>query len=72
MIVLWVASFTACAPTRALEPGAQANMPMGAQEAPKPNQGRLLKDDNRPMTWQTRLTFEGQFRLGPYNVDPHI
>lgn len=25
-----------------------------------------------PMTWQTRLNFEGQFRPGPYNVDPHI
>lgn len=68
MIVLWVAGFTACAPTRALESGAQTNMPMGAQEAQKPNQ----KDDNRPMTWQTRFTFEGQFRPGPYNMDPHI
>ena len=26
----------------------------------------------RPLNWQTRFTFEGQLRPGPYAVDPHI
>lgn len=26
----------------------------------------------RPLNWQTRFTFEGQSRPGPYAVDPHI
>lgn len=70
--VLWVATLTACAPTRALEPGAQANMPMAVQEVSKPNPSRLPKDDNRPRNWQTRFTFEGQVRPGPYAVDPNV
>ena len=30
------------------------------------------EEAKRPMNWQTRFTFEGQIRPGPYSVDPHI
>lgn len=72
VIVLLVASWTACAPTRALEPGAQANTPIAAREAPRPSHGSLPEEDKGPINWQTRFTFEGQIRPGPYVVDPNI
>lgn len=41
-------------------------------QAPISKQGLEKKNTDRPMNWQTRFTFEGQVRPGPYSVDPHI
>ena len=48
-----------------------------AEAGSLPNRARTFKEQKeeevkRPINWQTRFTFEGQIRPGPYSVDPHI
>ena len=72
MAVLCAALLMGGAPTQALEPATQFRSSTAKQDTVVTNQKNFLVESNRPRTWQSRFTFEGQVRPGPYAVDPHV
>lgn len=68
LAVLFILPGCAMSDQKAAEPWA-----LQTKEAAQPTPSQVADQGaSRPINWQTRFTFEGQARPGPYTVDPHI